>query len=338
MTAANPDRWAAPNYASFTGTDATPLQQTFQSLSTYLEKINNSVTIASGTGVTSLAGTANQITVSASTGAVTLSLPANISVVGTLTTYTGTSPMRVGSWSTAATYVGLDANKGYLLVGNTISDPHIYLRTNSAAGTVRIGGNGNNTLTVSDTTVTCGGFISGAFQTGVTYGSYGSASFLSANNNYVGFAYAPYSCAWMMNNDTFGHYRSNSFWNFYVQNGSFFSSDERWKRNITPIKYGMDFINALQPVEYQRLTDQTDDPEETLEADIYLGFTTQQVFRALDAIGEDRTLKMVNVGGANTTEGQTSDRQYLNSNEMIAPVVKALQELDQRLSLLERTL
>ena len=73
MTAANPDRWAAPNYASFTGTDATPLQQTFQSLSTYLEKINNSVTIASGTGVTSLVAGTN-ITLSGATGAVTISV------------------------------------------------------------------------------------------------------------------------------------------------------------------------------------------------------------------------------------------------------------------------
>ena len=70
MTAANPDRWAAPNYASFTGSDATPLQQTFQSLSTYLEKINNSVTIASAAGVSSaVAGTG--ISVSGATGAVT---------------------------------------------------------------------------------------------------------------------------------------------------------------------------------------------------------------------------------------------------------------------------
>jgi hypothetical protein len=287
------------------------------------------------TGVTSLTGTGSQITASASTGAVTLSLPANISVVDTLTTYTGTSPMRVGSWSAAATYVGLDANKGYLLVGNTLADPHIYLRTNSAAGDVRIGGNGTNTMSVSQTTVTCGAFVSSAFQTGITYGSYGSASFLSANNNYVGFAYAGYTCAWMMNNDTFGHYRNNSFWNFYVQNGTFVSSDERWKRNISPIKYGMDFVNALQPVEYQRLTDQTDDHDETLETDIYLGFTTQQVFRALDEIGEKRSIKMVNIGGPPILGNESNDRQYLNPSEMIAPIVKSLQELDQRLKTLE---
>lgn len=50
MTAA-PSPWAAPNYSSLTGTDAIALQQTFQSLSNYLEKINNSVTINASSSV-----------------------------------------------------------------------------------------------------------------------------------------------------------------------------------------------------------------------------------------------------------------------------------------------
>lgn len=91
MTASNPDRWAAPNYASFTGTDATPLQQTFQSLSAYLEKINNSVTIASGVGVLSaVAGTG--ISVSSATGAVTFANTGVTSLVaGTNITLSGST-------------------------------------------------------------------------------------------------------------------------------------------------------------------------------------------------------------------------------------------------------
>jgi microcystin-dependent protein len=46
MTAAAPDRWVAPNYSSLTGSDATVLQQTFQSLSKYLQKITNSVVLS----------------------------------------------------------------------------------------------------------------------------------------------------------------------------------------------------------------------------------------------------------------------------------------------------
>jgi len=47
-----------------------------------LEKINNSVTIASGTGVTSLSGTTNQVTVSGATGAITISFPTNLVLAG----------------------------------------------------------------------------------------------------------------------------------------------------------------------------------------------------------------------------------------------------------------
>jgi len=53
MTASAPSPWAAPNYSSLTGSDAIALQQTFQSLSNYLEKINNSVTIANTTAAAS---------------------------------------------------------------------------------------------------------------------------------------------------------------------------------------------------------------------------------------------------------------------------------------------
>jgi microcystin-dependent protein len=51
MTASAPSPWAAPNYSSLTGSDAIALQQTFQSLSNYLEKINNSVTINASASV-----------------------------------------------------------------------------------------------------------------------------------------------------------------------------------------------------------------------------------------------------------------------------------------------
>jgi hypothetical protein len=103
------DRWTNPTTASLRGEDSRPLQQTFSSLSSYLEKLDNAITAAaasgvtsltagtgiglssgtgvvtvSNTGVTSLAGTANQVTVSAGTGGVTLSLPQNI--------HTGASP------------------------------------------------------------------------------------------------------------------------------------------------------------------------------------------------------------------------------------------------------
>lgn len=120
------DRWTNPTTASLRGEDSRPLQQTFSSLSSYLEKLDNAITAAaasgvtsltagtgiglssgtgvvtvSNTGVTSLAGTANQVTVSAGTGNITLSLPQNI--------HTGARP----------TFAGLDIGTTNLHFGAT---------------------------------------------------------------------------------------------------------------------------------------------------------------------------------------------------------------------------
>lgn len=103
------DKWTNPTTANLRGENSLPLQQTFSSLSSYLGKLDDAITaaaasgvssIAAGsgisvsagtgavtvanTGVTSVAGTANQITASASTGAVTLSIPQNFILSGTL--------------------------------------------------------------------------------------------------------------------------------------------------------------------------------------------------------------------------------------------------------------
>ncbi len=274
MTAANPDRWAAPNYASFTGTDATPLQQTFQSLSAYLEKINNSVTIASGTGVTSLvagtnitlsgstgavtinaagggvtslAGTANQITMSASTGAITASLPSAVTIAGTFTAYNSTRAITLGVWTPDTNWGAVVSTNGYLLMGHP-SDSNIYLRT-STAGNVYIGSNGNNALTVGSSSIivsggitaggtisTTGGLVGDVFTTGVSYGSYGSISIKGAGNNtYIGIANSNYACAVMWNNTIFGHYRNNSTWNFYFESGNMYATSVNLSGGISAV-------------------------------------------------------------------------------------------------------
>jgi hypothetical protein len=209
MTAANPDRWAAPNYASFTGSDATPLQQTFQSLSTYLEKINNSVTIASAAGVTSLAGTANQITVSASTGAITASLPSTVSITGTMTAYTGTRAITLGAWSTTSTWAGVQSTNGYLLLGTTGGDSNIYLRS-SGASNVMIGGNNNDTLAVGS---------GGASITG----SFGVSNYITAGSTGVTDAGSVSATGWFRPTGTTGLY-------FQSYGGGFWMTDSTWIR------------------------------------------------------------------------------------------------------------
>lgn len=79
------DKWTNPTNASLRGETAVPLQQTFASLSTYLDKLDTAITAAAGAGVLSLTGTANQITVSAATGNITLSIPSSPTLAGTVT-------------------------------------------------------------------------------------------------------------------------------------------------------------------------------------------------------------------------------------------------------------
>jgi len=104
------DRWTNPTTASLRGEDSRPLQQTFSSLSGYLEKLDNAITAAaasgvsslsagtgislsgstgsvtvSNTGVTNITGTANQISVSAPTGPIVISIPNSPTLSGILT-------------------------------------------------------------------------------------------------------------------------------------------------------------------------------------------------------------------------------------------------------------
>ena len=93
------DRWTNPTTASLRGEDSRPLQQTFSSLSSYLEKLDNAITAAAASGVSSLsAGTG--IGLSGGTGAVTVS-------------NTGVTSL------TAGTGIGLSSGTGVVTVSNT---------------------------------------------------------------------------------------------------------------------------------------------------------------------------------------------------------------------------
>jgi hypothetical protein len=175
--------------------------------------------------------------------------------------------------------------------------------------------------------------IGGAVQ----FGSYGSFTVYGTTNGYAGTVYTDTLTTTMVRNDLFGHYRNNNAWNFYVQNGTFIASDARWKRDITPIEHGTDFLKKIQPVSYRRLTENLDDDPETLRDETYFGFTTQQILQALEASGETRDVAMVSIGGPTNPDDNTepSDRQYLKGDELLAPIVKAIQELDARIETLE---
>lgn len=192
-------------------------------------------------------------------------------------------------------------------------------------------------LRVQGTSLVSGRFTcEGGYQGNVNYGSYGSISVYGINNSWYGIVFPDYATTWMSNSNgqLFGCYRNNTTWNFYVSNGTFTPSDERYKRDIQSLEYGMNLIREIVPITYDPLTeDPTDDPEQTVGRTHY-GFTTQNILQALTNVGETRDVAIVDIGGP-ASELNESDRQYLNHTGLIAPMVKAIQELDQRIQQLE---
>lgn len=174
------------------------------------------------------------------------------------------------------------------------------------------------------------------FESQISYGSYGSMSLYSTNNGWGGITFPDQAVTWMQGfgQAIFGVYRDNSTWNFYYNYATFVASDARYKREIKPLTFGLNLINALEPVEFKRLTERDDDDPEAVEEEIFYGFTAQQVKEALDLVGETRDTNLWDLGGPETID-TPSDRQYISEGTLIAPIVKALQELDTRLKTLE---
>jgi hypothetical protein len=372
-------------------------------------------------GLTSVGTTNNDFTVFANT-------TVRIKYVNTtIATFNSTGMTIDGAGSPSFTlgdtgfagYSGLVGDKGYLLLGNSVSDPVMYLRT-SGSGPVYLGAANSNTLQVGNgsTTLIAGsgitmqattqtmingtnnnagiylgggiastatggieaswrdaanpsiaigvtrdnnrtmtvhsyvdntirffagntvkayvnssGFLATHYYGNVQYGFYGSMSVYGINNSWYGIVFPESASTMMVQNNTFGHYRNNSTWNFYVTGGTFTPSDARYKRDIEPLEHGMNFIREIVPVTYDPLTENTDDDPEATVGRTHYGFTTQNILQALTNAGETRDVAIVDVGGCDLSMG--SDRQYLNHSALIAPIVKAIQELDLRLQQLE---
>ena len=260
-----------------------------------------------------------------------------------------TAPVRIGANQTNALIVNTNSSYtsvecdggyktsgtfgGYQFVSRNTSDVYTWYSTSGDA-LLYSSYFGDNVIGVARTT-------------GITYlyrgvtgnlqnGSYGSMSMYGENGGYVGINFPGQLTTWMSatNGQIFGIYRNNTTWNFYVSNGTFVPSDARYKRDIQPLQYGMNLIREIVPVTYDPLTeDPSDDPEQTVGRTHY-GFTTQNILHALTNAGETRDIAMVDIGGP-ANESNESDRQYLNHSALIAPMVKAIQELDARLQQLE---
>ncbi|MCI0716302.1 MAG: tail fiber domain-containing protein, partial [Chlorobi bacterium] len=90
------------------------------------------------------------------------------------------------------------------------------------------------------------------------------------------------------------------------------TSDRRWKQNILPSKLGLGFISRLNPVSYTRINDESQKTE--------YGFIGQEV----DSLLKD--YKVDNPGMITITDEGNYELRY---NDLLAPMVKAIQELNE---------
>jgi hypothetical protein len=281
---------------------------------TQLGTISSSLTVTGGTGTTITATTQTLINGTNNNGAIYL---------GGNTASSSTGGIEA-SWRDAANpsiAIGVTRDNNRTMTVHSYVDNTIRFY---CANTVKAYVNG-------------GGFLATHYYGNVQYGSYGSLSVYGENGGWYGIVFPDQATTWMSaaNGQYFGCYRNNTTWNFYVINGTFTPSDERYKRDIEPLQHGMNLIREIVPVTFDPLTeDPNDDPEQTVGRTHY-GFTTQNILQALSNAGETRDVAIVDIGGPVMEGVEQNDRQYLNHSALIAPMVKAIQELDARLQQLE---
>jgi len=102
----------------------------------------------------------------------------------------------------------------------------------------------------------------------------------------------------------------------YAQNGTINTSDENEKENIVTSDLGLDFINALNPVSYKFTNDSR----------THYGLGAQSVEATLKSFEKDS----MDFGGLIT--GSTYGLGY---HEFISPMIKAIQELTDKVTQLE---
>ena len=126
----------------------------------------------------------------------------------------------------------------------------------------------------------------------------------------------------------------------YSAGGVTTSSDVNLKENIKDTTLGLDFVNALRPVEYKWKDGSRK----------HQGFIAQEVKTVLDAKDKSSDQGMWGLNTVKfpkeefvthdendvaTVEERTEERQSLRYHELIAPLVKAVQELTTRVAALE---
>ena len=180
---------------------------------------------------------------------------------------------------------------------NTASGYHALLRNSTGDENTAIGRSAlyNNTTGSYNTAVGRGANVEGNNLTNATAIGYGA--FASASNTIK-----------LGNSSVTGVYTSGS----YFSNGSAVTSDERLKTDIVEIAAGLPLINDLNPVAYRRINNEG--------LGIELGLLAQDVASTLERHG------LADSGMVIQPDGK--GHLYLRYNDLLAPMIKAIQELD----------
>ncbi len=131
---------------------------------------------------------------------------------------------------------------------------------------------------------------------------------------------------------------SDPWRDIYSSNSVTVTSDRRYKNTITDCDLGLDFINSLQPRKYKYNNGgsvQTVDEEvfeERAGVRFHTGLIAQEVEQTLYNLNID---KSTFAGWCLENSGDSNSTQLLRYEEFIAPMIKAIQELSNKVNILE---
>ena len=118
-------------------------------------------------------------------------------------------------------------------------------------------------------------------------------------------------------------------------------SDERLKENITETTFGLDYINALRPVDFQFTNASADNLFEDGDPnkDIYLqtkhGFIAQEV-RATTLANHSSNNAFGGLGYKEASDNDLfEDIQTLDLQQFVGPLVKAVQQLSAKIDVMQ---
>ena len=114
------------------------------------------------------------------------------------------------------------------------------------------------------------------------------------------------------------------FKDIYASNGVINTSDRNYKKDIVETKLGLDFVNNLKPVDYRFIDNDSNR--------IHCGLIAQDVEEVL---GDDDRAMLIKSNFIDVESGEEKEIYALRYNELIAPLIKSIQELSEKVRLLE---